>query len=115
MALLTDKYTTKTLENRLNEFSEYGMTLYYLFEEGRTNLDDLSNLFFSKDDDKTIFTYGKIMKKMNPNDLNDSFLLKTFSVSLSARLFISADKDSTFLESERLFLILLISQLYVVI
>ena len=44
MALLTDKYTTETLENRLNEFSEYGMTLYYLFELGRTNIDDLSNL-----------------------------------------------------------------------
>ena len=73
MALLTDKYTTETLENRLNEFSEYGMTLYYLFEEGRTNINDLSNLFFSKDDDMTIFTYGKIMKHMKPNDLEESF------------------------------------------
>lgn len=73
MALLTDKYTTETLENRLNEFSEYGMTLYYLFEEGRTNIDDLSNLFFSKDNEKTIFTYGKIMKRMKPIDLEDSF------------------------------------------
>ena len=33
MALLTDKTTTKKLENRLSEFTEYGMTLYYLFEE----------------------------------------------------------------------------------
>ena len=73
MALLTDKYTTKTLENRLNEFSEYGMTLYYLFEDGRTNIDDLSNLFFSNDEEKTLFTYGKIIKKMKPNDVNDSF------------------------------------------
>ena len=73
MALLTDKYTTKTLEDRLNEFSEYGMTLFYLFEEGRTNIDDLSNLFFSKDDEKTIFTYGKIMKKMKPIDIEVSF------------------------------------------
>ena len=73
MALLTDKYTTETLENRLNEFSEYGMTLYYLFEEGRTNIDDLSNLFFSKDEEKTIFTYGKIMKRMKPIDLEESF------------------------------------------
>lgn len=73
MALLTDKYTTKTLENRLNEFSEYGMTLYYLLEDGRTSIDDLSNLFFSKDDEKTIFTYSKIMKKMKPIDLEDSF------------------------------------------
>ena len=73
MALLTDKYTTETLENRLNEFSEYGLTLYYLFEEGRTNINDLSNLFFSKDDDMTIFTYGKIMKHIKPNDLEESF------------------------------------------
>ena len=73
MALLTDKYTTKTLEDRLNEFSEYGMTLFYLFEEGRTNIDDLSNLFFSKEDEKTIFTYGKIMKKMKPIDIEVSF------------------------------------------
>lgn len=73
MALLTDKYTTETLENRLNEFSEYGMTLYYLFEDGRTNIDDLSNLFFSNDEEKTLFTYGKIIKKMKPNDVNDSF------------------------------------------
>lgn len=73
MALLTDKYTTETLENRLNEFSEYGMTLYYLFEEGRTNINDLSNLFFSKDNEKTIFTYGKIMKHVKPNDLEDSY------------------------------------------
>lgn len=73
MALLTDKYTTETLENRLNEFSEYGMTLYYLFEDGRTNIEDLANLFFSKDDEKTVFIYGKIMKRMRPNDLEESY------------------------------------------
>ena len=73
MALLTDKYTTETLENRLNEFSEYGMTLYYLFENGRTNIDDLSNLFFSKDNEKTTFIYGKIMRHMKPDDLQDSY------------------------------------------
>lgn len=73
MALLTDKYTTKTLEDRLTEFSEYGMTLYYLFEDGRTSIDDLSNLFFSKDLEKTVFTYTKIMKRMKPIDIEDSF------------------------------------------
>ena len=73
MALLTDKYTTKTLEDRLTEYSEYGMTLYYLFENGRTSIDDLSNLFFSKDLEKTVFTYTKIMKKMKPVDIEDSF------------------------------------------
>ena len=73
MALLTDKYTTKTLENRLNEFSEYGMTLYYLFENGRTNITDLKDLFFSNDEEKTIYTYGKIIRKIKLNDLEDSY------------------------------------------
>ena len=77
MALLTDKNTTKTLENRLNEFQEYATTLYYLFEEGRTNLTDLSNLFFSKDEEKTIFTYSKIMKHIKPVDIEYS--LKKYS------------------------------------
>ena len=45
MALIADKVTSKKLENRLNEFSKFGMTLYYLFEEGRVNLNDLENLY----------------------------------------------------------------------
>lgn len=73
MALLADKTTTKKLESRLSEFTEYGMTLYYLFEEGRTNLKDLENIFFSKDDEKSSFIYGKIVKHMKPSDLKKSF------------------------------------------
>ena len=56
MALITDKMTSKKLETRLLEFKEYGMTLYYLLEEGRTN-----------------FIYGKIMKHMKPSDLKKSY------------------------------------------
>jgi hypothetical protein len=73
MSLITDKKTTTKLETRLNEFREYGMTIYYLFEDGRTNIKDLENLFFSKDDEKSNFTYGKIMKHIKPSDLNKSF------------------------------------------
>ncbi len=73
MALLTDKKTSKKLETRLSEFTEYGMALYYLLEEGRTSIRDLENIFFSKDDEKSSFVYGKIMKHIKPNDLTKSF------------------------------------------
>ena len=73
MALLADRKTSKMLENRLNEFSEYGMTLYYLFEEGRLNLKDLESIFFSHDEEKSSFIYGKIIKHTKPNDLKESF------------------------------------------
>ena len=55
MALLTDKTTKKKLENRLTEFTEYGMTIYYLLEEERTNIKDLESIFFSQDDEKSSF------------------------------------------------------------
>ena len=72
MALMTNKTTSKKLENRIEEVSEYAMTLYYLFEQGRASLKDLESVFFSKDDEKSSFTYGKILKHMNPSDLKMS-------------------------------------------
>jgi len=73
VALLTDKKTSKMLENRLNEFSEYATTLYYLHEEGRLNIKDLESIFFSKDEEKSSFVYGKILKHTKPDDLTNSF------------------------------------------
>lgn len=73
MALMTNKTTSKKLENRLEEVSKYAMTLYYLFEEGRTSLKDLESILFSKDDEKSSFTYGKVLKHMNPSDLKKSY------------------------------------------
>lgn len=73
MALLTDKTTKKKLENRLTEFTEYGMTIYYLLEEERTNIKDLESIFFSQDDEKSSFIYGKIMKHIKPSDLKKSY------------------------------------------
>ena len=71
--LLADKKTCKKLENRLDEFKIFGTTLYYLLEEGRTNINDLESIFFSKDDEKSNFIYGKIMKHIKPNDLKQSY------------------------------------------
>lgn len=79
MPLLTDKKTTKKLENRLLEFIEYGMTIYYLYEEKRTNIKDLEDIFFSKDDEKSSFLYSKIMKHIKPNDLKKA--LERYSIN----------------------------------
>ncbi len=73
MALIADKVTSKKLENRLDEFSKFGMTLYYLFEEGRININDLENIFFSHDDEKSSFIYSKLIRLVNPKDIKMSF------------------------------------------
>ncbi len=73
MALLTDKATSDKLKNRLDEFSEYGMTLYYLYENNRTSISDLKDIFFSKDDEKSSFIYGKIIRQIKTSDLKKSF------------------------------------------
>ena len=73
MALITDKKTSKKLENRLTEFSKFGMTLYYLLEEGRVNIKDLEKIFFSSDDDKSSLVYSRLIKNVNPVDLKVSF------------------------------------------
>lgn len=73
MALIADKSTSKKLENRLSEFSKFGMTLYYLLEEGRASISDLESIFFSTDDEKSCFIYGKLIRNVKPNDLKLSF------------------------------------------
>lgn len=73
MALLVDKTTSKKLENRLSEFTGFGMALYYLFEKKRTNIKDLESIFFSEDDEKSSFIYKKIMKNLKPSDLKESY------------------------------------------
>lgn len=72
MILILDKRKSKKLLNRLDEFTEYGMTLYYLLEEGRTDIDDLKTLFFSTDDEKMTFTYSMILKKIKLEDVKNS-------------------------------------------
>ncbi len=88
MALITDKKTSKKLENRLTEFSKFGMTLYYLLEEGRVNIKDLEKIFFSSDDDKSSLIYSRLIKNVDPVDLKVSF--NKYKIDYS-----SLDKDES--------------------
>ena len=73
MALLTDKATSKKLKNRLDEFTEYSVPLYYLYENKRVSVNDLEDIFFSKDDEKSTFIYGKIIRSIKSADLKKSY------------------------------------------
>ncbi len=73
MGIILDRDTSKKLEYRLDEYSKYGASLYYLFEQKRVRISDLENLFFSKDDDKSCFAYNNIIRHITMNDLKDSY------------------------------------------
>ena len=73
MEKLIDNDTKKKLEDRLEEYSKYGTSLCYLLEEKRVKLKDFENVFFSKDDEKSCFVYGMILKQITNNDLNESY------------------------------------------
>ena len=85
MALIADKKTSKNLENRIDEFSKFGMTFYYLFEEGRISMLELENLFFSKDNDKSSFAYMNILRRIKQSDI-DSSLSKYKSIYPNEKL-----------------------------
>ena len=72
--LITDKKTTMKLNERLGEFSKFGMTFHYLLEEGRIAINEVEDIFFSKDDEKSTFRYMNIMRRVQPNDVMDAFL-----------------------------------------
>lgn len=69
MALITDKETTKKLNDRLNEFSSFGMTIYYLLENKQLDLKTISDIFFDKDEDKAVLMYLKLMSQIKPDDV----------------------------------------------
>jgi len=71
--LITDKKTTLKLNERLTEFSKFGMTFYYLLEEGKIDIKEIEDIFFSKDDEKSTFRYINVMKKVDPIDVSNAF------------------------------------------
>ena len=73
MNLMADRFTKNKLENRLKEFTRYGMTLYFLVEEDRVNKNEIENIFFSTDEEKATFHYCKLIKTIKPSDIMDSF------------------------------------------
>ena len=45
---MTDKSTTNRLNERLGEFSKFGMTFHYLLEQGRVAMNEIEEILFSK-------------------------------------------------------------------
>ena len=74
MALITDKLTRKRLNDRLNEFRNFGMTLYYLLEQDHLDLKSISEMFFSDDEDKAVLMYLNLIKKIKPEIEEEAYL-----------------------------------------
>ncbi|MBQ7136719.1 MAG: hypothetical protein IJO43_01925 [Bacilli bacterium] len=71
--LITDPKTTMKLSDRLSEFSKFGMTFYYLLEEGKVAINEIEDIFFSKDDEKSTFRYINMMRRIMPEDVEAAF------------------------------------------
>jgi len=73
MKLMADKFTKEALENRLKEFTKFGMLFYFLMEEDRINISELESIFFSPDEEKSTFLYCKLIKNIKSDDVLSSF------------------------------------------
>ena len=62
------------LNERLTEFSKFGMTFHYLLEEGRLAINEIEDIFFSKDDEKSTFRYMNMMRHIKHEDVENAFL-----------------------------------------
>ena len=50
------------------------MTFHYLLEENRLSINEVEDIFFSKDDEKSAFRYMNMMKHIMPTDVENAFL-----------------------------------------
>ena len=67
--LILDKIKCKNLQDRLDEYSQYGIVLYYLYNEKKVLSIDLINMFFSEDEEKSCISYMKIIRNITDNDI----------------------------------------------
>ena len=72
--LITDRNTTNRLNERLGEFSKFGMTFHYLLEQGRVAMNEIEEILFSTDDEKSTFRYINILRRVSPDDVTLAFL-----------------------------------------
>ena len=79
MALLTDRNTEKDLSERLSEFIQFGMVLNYMLDIGKIDLADLEKIFFDSDREKAILIYSGLLKGIEPNYFEDSYLQYSMS------------------------------------
>ena len=74
MSLITDSKTKEKLNDRLNEFSNFGMVLYYLLEQEKLDIKTISEIFFSKDEDKAVLMYLKLMREIKQKDIEKAYI-----------------------------------------
>ncbi|MDD6879013.1 MAG: hypothetical protein PUD59_02140 [bacterium] len=75
MALLTDKETEKDLNERLDEFLQFGMIFNYMIDIEIIDEEDIKKMLFSSDREQATIIYSKILKKMKENYSEKAYLI----------------------------------------
>ena len=70
--LILDKENCMTLKERVDEYSCYGVILYYLYETNSKLKKDFYNMFFESDKEKSCFSYKKILRCIKDEDIRNA-------------------------------------------
>ena len=64
--------STKDIYNLLKEINEYGSTIYYMLENNRIDIDDITNVIFKDSIEKVNLLFPKFIEKITPEDIKDA-------------------------------------------
>lgn len=56
--------------NLLKEFNKYGATIYYLIEQGKMKLEDVTSILFKKSIEQVSLVFPNFIKKISLNDID---------------------------------------------
>ncbi len=63
--------STKDIYNVLKEFNEYGATIYYLLENKKMKLDDISDILLKDSIEKINLVFPKLISKITLEDIDE--------------------------------------------
>ncbi len=70
--LILDKENCVALKERIDEYSSYGVILYYLYETNNKLKKEFYNMFFETDKEKSCFSYKKILRCIKDEDIKNA-------------------------------------------
>lgn len=65
--------STKDIYNLLKEINEYGSTIYYMLENNRMDIEDITNVIFKDSIEKVNLLFPKFIEKVTPEDIKEAY------------------------------------------
>jgi len=64
--------STKDIYNLVKEINEYGSTIYYMLENNRLSVEDVTNIIFKDSIEKVNLLFPKFIEKITPEDIKEA-------------------------------------------